>query len=49
MEQALIALGHQDLVALLQEREEVEVTCEFCRERYLFDRAELEHLVRGIQ
>lgn len=49
MEQALIALGHQDLVALVQEREEVEVTCEFCRERYLFDRAELERLLKGIQ
>ena len=49
MEQALISLGHQDLVALIHEREEVEVTCEFCRERYLFRREELERLLQEIQ
>lgn len=49
MEQALLSLGHQDLAALIQEREEVEVACEFCRERYLFRRAELEQLLQEIQ
>lgn len=49
MEQALIALGHKDLAALIHERDEVEVICEFCRESYVFRRSELERLLQEIQ
>ena len=49
MEQALIALGHKDLAALIHERDEVEVVCEFCRESYVFRRSELECLLQEIQ
>ena len=49
MEQALISLGKDDFSALIKERETVEVTCEFCRESYLFKREELNQFMEEIQ
>jgi molecular chaperone Hsp33 len=46
MEQALISLGHKELASIASKEEEMEVTCEFCRERYVFSRGELEQLAR---
>jgi molecular chaperone Hsp33 len=45
IERVLISLGHADLAALIEQQGETEVTCEFCRERYRFDREELERLL----
>jgi molecular chaperone Hsp33 len=47
---ALISLGHDDALALLAEQNgEIEVDCQFCNTRYLFDRARLEDLFHSAQ
>lgn len=43
-EKALLSLGSQDLLALADREEATQVTCEFCREPYLFTHAELRAL-----
>ncbi|GFE56566.1 Hsp33 family molecular chaperone HslO [Geobacter sp. AOG1] len=45
IERVLISLGREELASLLETQGEAEVTCEFCRERYHFGRAELERLL----
>jgi molecular chaperone Hsp33 len=46
VERVLIALGDEELKKLIAEREETEVTCEFCRTAYRFTRKELEKLLQ---
>ncbi len=42
---AIVSLGRDDALALLDERGgEVEVDCQFCNERYRFDRQEIERI-----
>ena len=41
IEQMLISLGADELQALADEQQRVEVTCEYCRKSYLFPREEL--------
>lgn len=48
IERVLLSLGKQDLAELLEKQGETEVTCEFCRERYHFDRSELKRLLDSI-
>lgn len=48
IERVLLSLGKQDLAELLEKQGETEVTCEFCRERYHFDRPDLERLLDSI-
>lgn len=48
IERVLISLGREELSSLLAERGEAEVTCEFCRETYHFDRPDLERLIAEI-
>lgn len=48
VERALISLGRDDLSSLLAEQGETEVTCEFCRERHHFGRADLERILAGL-
>ena len=45
IEKALISLGREELAGLMEQEDETEVTCEFCGERHLFSRAELERLL----
>lgn len=45
IERVLISLGREELAQLLEERGEAEVTCEFCRETYLFGSAELKKVL----
>jgi len=45
IERVLISLGRDELGNMLETQGEAEVTCEFCRERYHFERAELERLL----
>ncbi|SNB47701.1 Hsp33 family molecular chaperone HslO [Geobacter sp. DSM 9736] len=45
IERVLISLGAEDLTDLLTEKGGAEVTCEFCRERYLVSGPELEQLI----
>jgi molecular chaperone Hsp33 len=41
IEQMLVSLGADELQALADEQQQVEVTCEYCRKSYLFPREEL--------
>lgn len=46
MERALVSVGKQELQAILDEQGEAELTCHFCDNKYLFDRAELTELMK---
>jgi molecular chaperone Hsp33 len=48
IERVLISLGSKDIGAMIAEHGEAEVTCEFCRRRYQFNREELELLLKEI-
>lgn len=48
VERALIALGADELRRLIEEQGEAAATCEFCRERYTFNRKELEGVLAGM-
>ena len=48
IERVLISLGSKDIAAMIAEHGEAEVTCEFCRRRYQFNREELELLLKEI-
>ena len=45
IERVLVSLGRDELTAMIEQQGEAEVTCEFCREPYHFDRADLERLL----
>jgi|GEM_PF-170434 len=45
----LALLGDEDLLALIQEEGQADVTCEFCRERYAFTDASLEEIRHGVR
>jgi len=49
IERVLISLGSKDIAAMIAEHGEAEVTCEFCRGRYQFNREELELLLKEIE
>ena len=49
IERVLISLGSKDIAAMIAEQGEAEVTCEFCRSRYQFNREELELLLKEIE
>lgn len=45
---ALVSLGHDDAMALLAEQSgEIEIDCQFCNTRYLFDQERIEDLFRS--
>ncbi len=47
---ALVSLGRDDAMALLDEQNgEIEIDCQFCNTRYLFDRSRLEALFHSAQ
>lgn len=41
----LLALGRSELEAILVERDEIEVDCQFCGAKYQFDKVDIEHLL----
>lgn len=45
MERALISIGRDELVGIIEEKGEAELTCQFCDAKYTFDKAELEALL----
>lgn len=47
MEKALISIGREELEALIAEQGEAELTCQFCDNRYLFDKNALEELLKS--
>ena len=46
--QVLVSLGREELQKLAEERDGTEVTCEFCRQRYTFDRPEVAALLADL-
>ncbi len=46
MEQALIAIGRDELKAIIEEQGEAELTCQFCDNKYKFLKSELEELLK---
>lgn len=47
MERALINLGEQELLDILDSEEHIETQCHFCNRRYEFRRNEILHLLQG--
>jgi molecular chaperone Hsp33 len=45
---ALMSLGRDELVKLIAEQEETEAVCEFCKQRYLLSREELQALIQRL-
>jgi molecular chaperone Hsp33 len=45
---ALVSLGREELISMIEQEEAIEVICEFCREVYALSREELSRLVRDI-
>jgi len=46
--QALISLGREEMESMIAEQGEAEVHCHFCNERYHYDKAALEELMRDM-
>lgn len=46
MERALVSVGKSELQDIIDEQGEAELTCHFCDNKYMFDRAELEELIK---
>jgi molecular chaperone Hsp33 len=49
IERVLASLGCGELRHLLAEQGETEITCEFCRAAYHFDREQMEQLIKGLE
>lgn len=47
MEQALISIGKKELSDLINEQGQAELTCQFCDNKYVFNREELENLLKS--
>lgn len=45
MERALISIGREELQSLIDEQGQAELTCQFCDNKYMFDKKELESLL----
>jgi len=45
IEKTLFAMGRTELEDILKERDVIEVTCEFCSERYRFDKVDVENIL----
>lgn len=46
LERALISIGKQELNSLIEQDGKAELTCQFCRKAYRFDRSDLETLLK---
>lgn len=46
MEQALISIGEEELRGIIEEQGEAELNCQFCDNKYKFNKEELEELLR---
>lgn len=49
IEETLRTMGAEDLHSILEERETIDVTCEFCGENYRFDGADVEAIFLAVQ
>lgn len=48
MRGALVSLGYKEMKALSEEKDEVEIVCRFCGEKYLFGKEELAEIVKEL-
>lgn len=46
MEKALISIGEDELTQLINEQGQAELTCQFCDNKYMFSKSELENLLK---
>ncbi|MCX7817451.1 MAG: Hsp33 family molecular chaperone HslO [Syntrophales bacterium] len=46
IEKVILALGEEEISSIIEERGEAEITCEFCRQNYYFNKHELENLLK---
>lgn len=46
MEKALISIGADELTQLINEQGQAELTCQFCDNKYMFSKSELENLLK---
>ncbi len=49
LERVLISLGAKEIAAMIEEHGGAEITCEFCRTSYHFDRGKLERLLQEVK
>jgi len=47
-EKALISLGKSELEKLIKTEENIETVCHFCNQKYIFDKQEIEELIKNI-
>lgn len=47
IENTLFGFGREELESILQEREAIDVDCEFCGEQYQFDKVDVENILLG--
>jgi molecular chaperone Hsp33 len=47
MENAIIGIGKEEALKILEDRDNIEVTCEFCNQHYEFDRVDVERLFKA--
>ncbi|MEE9338716.1 MAG: Hsp33 family molecular chaperone HslO [Methylococcaceae bacterium] len=47
IEDTLVSLGREELESILQNRDTIEVDCEFCGKQYQFDKVDVENLLVG--
>lgn len=49
VENTLLSLGRHALEEILQERDEIIVDCEFCNQKYQYDKVDIERVLRGVE
>lgn len=48
LERVVVSLGRREIAALVAEHGDIEITCEFCRTAYRFEKGELETILKGL-
>jgi len=46
---ALTSIGKEDLIDMISDQEDIEINCDFCKEKYLFSTADLESILTRIE
>ena len=46
---ALTSIGKEDLIDMISDQEDIEINCDFCKEKYLFSTADLQSILNRIE
>lgn len=46
---ALVSIGKEDLIDMISDQEDIEINCDFCREKYVFSPADLQSILNRIE